>query len=81
MQAEGDDARFGSEDHDEFPEEEEPIVTGGFRATQRDVLASLQKPGKERDAEEVKRLLEEYNKLEYEDIVAGMPTRFRYHQV
>lgn len=85
---EGDDEKFGS-DLDEPPEEgdglegEEPGE--GFRALKRRLgeqgLAFGEGAPSQRDTQSVQKLLEEYHKLEYEDIVAGMPTRFRYAKV
>ena len=87
---EGDDEAFGS-DLDEPPEEtdglegEEPRE--GFRALKRRLgekgsgWGSGEVAPSQRDTQSVQKLLEEYHKLEYEDIVAGMPTRFRYAKV
>ena len=75
---EGDDADLEGRDLPDESEDSEPVQEGGFRAVQREIAMNAK--GTSRDTQEVQRLLEEYNKLNYEDIVAGMPTRFRYKQ-
>lgn len=54
------------------------VPASGFKAIkhQQPALATTQ-----RDARTVQKLLQEYNSLEYEDIVAGLPTKFHYRQV
>jgi hypothetical protein len=81
MQAE-DDETFGSDQDEPMEEAEEGMeeAGGGFQATKRR-LAGQGEALTQRDTQSVQKLLEEYNKLEYEDIVAGMPTRFRYANV
>ena len=53
----------------------------GFRAVKQRLSTENGDLDVQRDAQSVQKLLEEYNRLEYEDIVAGMPTKFHYQKV
>ena len=53
----------------------------GFQAVNQRLYADSGTQDEERDAQSVQKLLEEYNSLEYEDIVAGVPTKFHYQKV
>lgn len=53
----------------------------GFQAVKQRLSAQSGTPDAGRDSRSVQKLLEEYNRLEYEDIVAGMPTKFHYQEV
>jgi hypothetical protein len=61
--SEGEEEEDGAEEEEEEEEAEEAGGTGAAAAAATRA--------------EVQRLLEEYYKLDYEDVVAGMPTRFR----
>lgn len=85
LQAEDDEAFAIDQDQPPESEEdqEEEGAGGGFQATKRRLAEGGLGAGgpSQRDTQSVQKLLEEYNKLEYEDIVAGIPTRFRYAKV
>lgn len=53
----------------------------GFKAMKKQLAPQDSTPVASRDTKSVQKLLEEYNKLQYEDIVAGQPTKFRYQTV
>ena len=65
----------------ESSEGEGTEAAGGFRAMRRQLAAKAGAAARPEDAARVQQLLAEYNQLDYEDIVAGIPTRFSYREV
>ena len=65
----------------ESSEGEGTEAAGGFRAMRRQLAAKASAAARPEDAARVQQLLAEYNQLDYEDIVAGIPTRFSYREV
>lgn len=73
----------------DYGTDDEEAKEGTFAALERR-LKEAEAAGKDEDEEgegaaaarsDLKRLLEEYHKLDYEDHVGGIPTRFRYKEV
>ena len=73
-------AKYESDDdEDEHPHPEKAHLST-FSKLQK-TLPQSASDSASRSREDILRLLEEYYKLEYEDVVGGVPTRFRYRQV
>ena len=82
LQNEDFDFEEGSNEEGQDGCAEDPVeFTTGFKAVRQKAASHSSAQDVNRDAQSVQKLLNEYNKLEYEDIIAGMPTKFHYKQV